>query len=125
MKKVLVIEDDVLFSSILANKLRAADFDVRVTFDGDAAILNLTEYQPDLILLDLLLPLKDGFQVLKEARQNKKTAITPVIVVSNLGGDEDIARAKKIGISEYLVKATASPDDVIAKVRECLESKTL
>jgi DNA-binding response OmpR family regulator len=120
MQKILIVEDDVLFSTILSEKFRAAGFDVRVTLDGEAAIVNLQSYMPNVILLDLLLPQKDGYEVLTHVRKNSFSENIPVIVVSNLSGHADIEKANKLGISYYIVKSMFTPDEVIEKVKESL-----
>jgi DNA-binding response OmpR family regulator len=120
MKKVLLVEDDVLFSSILAKKLRAADFEVGAAFDGGESIESAHSFGPDIILLDLLLPVKDGFAVIEALKASAQTAHIPILIISNLGSAADIYRAKRSGVTDYLVKASTTPAEVVAKTREML-----
>ncbi|HEY4483892.1 MAG TPA: response regulator, partial [Candidatus Paceibacterota bacterium] len=84
--------------------------------DGESALKHLETDHPDLVLLDLLLPGVDGFQVLEKMHGNSSLAQIPVVVFSNLGQREDIERAKGLGATDFLIKANFTLDDVVAKV---------
>ncbi len=120
MKKILVVEDDKFLVNVLLSKLQKEGFEVVHAFDGEEALAKVREKKPDLILLDLILPVKDGFDVLKELKEDGATKNIPVIILSNLGQETDIEKGKKLGAVDYMIKANWSMKDVIAKVKEYL-----
>ncbi len=116
-KKILLVEDDHFLSSLLKSRLeKDGGFEVSLAVNGDEAIAALDEMTPDLIILDIILPGRSGFEVLEEMRA-KPGATAPVIVMSNLGQETDVARGKSLGAVEYFVKANTSIDDLIVKIR--------
>jgi CheY-like chemotaxis protein len=117
MIKVLVAEDDAFLSSLLLRDLIAEHFEVSAAYDGVQALETNKTWHPDLILLDLLMPNKDGFEVLSALRADPETSKTLVIALSNLSDPETIERVKKLGVSEYLIKANITPHEVAQKVR--------
>lgn len=123
-KKIIVAEDDTAMSGILDHKLTSGGFTVRVAPNGVKAMEMFLSDPPDLILLDLMMPEMDGFEVLQRVRSNPdaKLADTPVIVLSNMRGNEEVTRARSLKISDYIVKAYFTPDDILAKVQEVLKN---
>ncbi|HTR18910.1 MAG TPA: response regulator [Candidatus Paceibacterota bacterium] len=115
--KVLVAEDDSLLSSILINRFQSSGFDVMGSFDGDETVDKIKSWKPGLILLDILMPKKDGFAVLEEIKKDPACANIPVIVLSNLGEENDRQRASKFGVIDYLVKANTTPKSIVEKVQ--------
>lgn len=120
-KKVLIVEDDEFLRSLTAKRLEKEGYEVAVAVDGESANGIATANKPDLILLDLLLPGLDGFEVLKRARADEVTKSTPIIVFSNLGQREDIEKAKGLGANDFLIKANFTLDDVIEKINTTLK----
>lgn len=120
MKKVLVVEDDKFLIKAYSAKLKKEGFDTILASNGEDALRIAGEEKPDIILLDLIIPKKDGFDVLYDLKQNSKLKEIPVIVLSNLGQPEDIERAKKIGANDYLVKSNISMKDMVDKIKEVL-----
>ena len=120
-KKVLIVEDDEFLRSLTAKRLEKEGYEVSVAVDGESANGIASEKKPDLILLDLLLPGMDGFEVLKRARADEVTKKTPIIVFSNLGQREDIEKAKGLGANDFLIKANFTLDDVIEKINTTLK----
>ena len=118
--KILVVEDETFLVKIYAVKLKKEGFDVTIATDGEEAVRLAADVRPDLILLDLILPKMNGFEALEKMRANPANKATPVIVLSNLGQEEDIKRAQALGADDYLVKANFSIQDVIAKMKEVL-----
>ncbi|MBP8617935.1 MAG: Transcriptional regulatory protein AfsQ1 [Parcubacteria group bacterium ADurb.Bin305] len=117
---ILLIEDDPFLSSVLQLKLEKENFEVIRASDGEEA-LNLLLQQgvkPDLVLLDLILPKKNGFEVLETIRQEPTLEKLPVIIISNLGQPSDIERGKSLGVIDYFVKARLSIDELVNKVKE-------
>ncbi len=118
MTKILVIEDDNFLANAFSIKLNSSGFEVKIAHDGDETNNILTNFLPDLILLDLLLPKKDGFAILGELKKNKKFHDIPVIVVSNLGQKEDIEEATKLGAVKYLVKTNYGLEEIVTIIKE-------
>ena len=117
---ILLIEDDPFLSSVLRLKLEKESFKVVRAADGEEALHFLTEQEikPDLILLDLILPKKNGFEVLETIRQDPLLEKLPVIIISNLGQPSDIERGKALGIIDYFVKARLSVEELVNKVKQ-------
>ncbi|OHA58598.1 MAG: hypothetical protein A2571_02400 [Candidatus Vogelbacteria bacterium RIFOXYD1_FULL_44_32] len=115
-KKILIVEDDEFLRSLTAKRLEKENYQIVIAADGEQALTTLSADQPDLVLLDLLLPGTNGFQVLE--KMNKKM---PVVVFSNLGQKEDIEKAKGLGADDFLIKANFTLDDVVAKVNSYLK----
>lgn len=118
--KILIVEDDEFLRSLTAKRLEKENFVVVVAVDGETALGIATEEKPDLILLDLLLPGLNGFQVLEKIKASDLLKNIPVIIFSNLGQREDIEKAKELGANDFLIKANFTLDDVVAKTKEYL-----
>ena len=121
---VLLVEDDPFLSSVLRMKLEKESFKVVRAADGDEALNFLTEQgvKPDLILLDLILPKKNGFEVLETIRQDPLLEKLPVIIISNLGQPSDIERGKALGVIDYFIKARLSVEELVNKVKKQTEA---
>lgn len=118
--KIFVIEDDVFMVELLGNELKNAGLETYSYQVGQAAIDNYTQLQPDLIVLDLLLPDKNGFEVLREIRRLPNGVKVKVMVLSNMAEDADKEEAKRLGVQEYLVKANYSLPEILAKIQALL-----
>lgn len=116
--KLLLVEDDEFLQKILLAKFLKEGFDVVAASDGEKALEMLNADPPKLVLLDLILPKMTGFDVLSEIRTKPATKDMPVIILSNLGQEEDIRRGKDLGALDFLVKADISVNDVVRKVKE-------
>ncbi len=117
-KKILIVEDEKAMANALVLKLRSAGFEVVLVYDGETAISTLQKSSFDLIVLDLVLPKKDGFFVLTELKKMKIT--TPVIVSSNLSQEEDIKRAKELGARGYFIKSDTTLAEIVEKVKQAV-----
>lgn len=115
---ILLVEDEQFLCRLLMKKLEISGFTVRQAFDGESGLQSVEQEKPDLILLDLLLPGIDGFEVLRRLKADERFKDIPIIVLSNLGEHVDIEKAKQIGAVEYLVKAQYAPDEILRKVQE-------
>lgn len=120
MQKILIIEDDPFLSEMYAVKFSQAGFGVGAAADGKEGLRKIEEDKPDLILLDIVLPKVDGFEVLEKIRKNKEFKKIPVILLTNLGQKSDIEKGLKMGADEYIIKAHFTPSAVVAKVKEVL-----
>lgn len=119
--EILVVEDDKFLRDLLASKLRNAGYGVEEAIDGTEAMQKLEKgLRPRIIMLDLVLPGIDGFEVLQRIKKNSAYASIPVIVLSNLGQQEDVARAKSLGAVEYLIKAYFTPGEILEKIEKIL-----
>ena len=121
MKKILLIEDDPFLSSLLGNRLKKEGFELLSAKNGGEAIQAMKTAQPDLALMDIILPGKSGFEIMEEIRSDPQVPKVPFVVISNLGQDADIARAKELGVVEYIVKAKVSIDELIERVKANLQ----
>lgn len=120
-QKILFVEDDVSLIRAYQTKLTMEGFKVDTAIDGQEAIQKLGSNEYDLILLDLILPKVNGFDVLKQLRASAwPAAKKPVIVFSNLGNASDIDNARDLGADDYVVKSNLSPNEMVEKIREHL-----
>lgn len=122
MAKILIVEDDSFLQSLEVAKLKKEGYDVIVASTGDEAIQKVKENEIDLILLDLVLPNFDGFEVLKEIRLNEKTKNTPVLVFSNLSEEKDIRKAQELKANGFMVKSNFTIDELAQKIKSILQS---
>jgi CheY-like chemotaxis protein len=121
MKKILFVEDETAIQKTLGESLRNKGYDVQSALDGEIALKLVKNEKPDLILLDIILPKKNGLEVLEELRKDKSTKDIPVIILTNLENIGEVERAIELGATTYLVKANYSLDEVIEKVKKALE----
>ncbi|MBZ1348906.1 MAG: response regulator [Candidatus Liptonbacteria bacterium] len=121
-KTVLLVEDDKFLSSLLKNRLEKEGIIVYLAEDGEIAFEALRQQNPDLVLLDIILPKKTGFEFLEEIQQNPLLKNKPVIIISQLGQEADVSRGKELGAIEYFVKAQTSIEDLVKKIKSFLVS---
>lgn len=118
--KIVLIEDDEILSKVLYTELSDAEFEVLTAFDGEAGLGLVKLQKPDLVLLDLVLPKKHGFEVLAELKKSADTARIPVLILTMLGSDEDIKRGLQLGANDYIVKSQHAVAEIIEKVKSFL-----
>ena len=121
MKKILFIEDEAGLQKVITETLVAEGFEVLSALDGELGLSQAQKEHPDLILLDLILPKKDGFTVLKELKENPETQDIPVIVLTNLETAGDVEKILSLGATTYLVKVNYDLADIVKKVKDTLE----
>jgi DNA-binding response OmpR family regulator len=121
-KTIVIVEDDVAMREIVTHKLASSGFTVKEAEDGRAGLDLILQTKPDLVLLDLMLPEIDGFEVLETVRKNTdaKIAKTPIIILSNLWSNKDILKTKALHVQAYLVKAYFTTEEILKKVEEVL-----
>lgn len=126
-KKILVVEDDIVLRDVLTEKLIQSGYDTTAAADGVEAMEMVQSYQPDLILLDILMPRKGGMEVMEELNANPTFKKIPVIIISNSGQPVEIERARHLGAKDFLIKAVFDPGEVLEKVAGVLsqESSTI
>lgn len=121
MAKILIVDDDLIYIRIYQLKLKSDGHTVETANNGEEAIQKVNEFKPDLILLDIMMPKIDGFEVLKQLKANPETKTIPVILLTNLGGEEtDTLKGIELGAVAYLVKSSYTPKEVVEKVKEIL-----
>jgi len=115
-KYILIIEDEKTLSSLLKEKLVGAGYKVEEASDGKEGILKINKEKPDLVLLDMLMPEADGFEVLENLNKSGIIKNMPVIIISNSGQPVEIDRALSLGVKDYLIKVEFTPEEVLEKV---------
>jgi two-component system response regulator VicR len=119
--KILIVEDDEYVAKVYRLKFESEGMEPVISGDGEDAVEKILSIKPDLVLLDLMLPKKDGFWVLEKVRQNPVSFRTPVIVLSNVWEQADKERALVLGANDFLVKIDTSIQEVVDKVKERLK----
>jgi DNA-binding response OmpR family regulator len=122
MKKILIIEDDQNLLSNYQTELELRKFTVVSVIDGGKAVAAVEKENPDLILLDIMLPNKNGIDILEEVRNNDKFKTLPVIMLTNYGDEENIRRSLELGALDYLKKYNVTPSDVGQRIEQVLKS---
>ena len=117
MKKILLIEDDPFLSSLLGNRLKKEGLEVISIKKGSEVMKAMSTQRPDLALLDIILPDKSGFELMGEIKSDPQVAKIPVIIISNLGQDSDVAKGRELGAVDYVIKAKISIDDLVNKIK--------
>ncbi|TSC69913.1 MAG: two-component system, OmpR family, alkaline phosphatase synthesis response regulator PhoP [Parcubacteria group bacterium Gr01-1014_70] len=119
-KTILLVEDDDFVGRAYKDGLRRAGFLVETAMDGNEAVKKAKSVLPDLIVLDLVMPLKNGFEVLEELRKDKAYSAIPIMVVSNLGQETDIEKAMQLGATDYLIKNQFSMKQMVERIQKYL-----
>lgn len=123
MPKILIIEDDDFLSSMYVSKFEKSGFQVEVATDGKEGLEKIKKGRPDLVLLDIVLPRLDGFEILKKIKEEPELKAIPVILLTNLGQKNEVEKGLSLGADEYIIKAHFTPTAVVAKVKEVLRKK--
>lgn len=118
--RLLLIEDDQFFEKFYAHKLSEQGFDVDMAADGVEGMQKMTQNKPDLVLLDIIMPNKDGFEVLKEKAANPGLKNIPVLVFSTLGQEQDVQKAKELGATDYVNKSFFDFEKLLKKIKSLL-----
>lgn len=117
---VLLVEDDIFLSGIYLKKFEMEGFKVSVADNGEKGLTDAKKKKPDVILLDILLPKMDGFEVLAKLKADAGTKDIPVILLTNLGQKDDVDKGLEAGAADYLIKAHFKPSEVVDKVKKVL-----
>lgn len=121
MKKILLVEDDQFLTDIYTTKLKEAGFSVEVVGEGDGVLPKIMEKKPDLLLLDIVLPHLDGWEVIKQIKANKDFKALKVIILSNLGQKNEVEKGMKLGAVKYLIKAHYTPAEIVEEIKKILK----
>ena len=116
MKKILLVEDDPLLVDVYSTRLKQSGFEVRVVESGEKALAAAEEQKPDLVLLDIVLPHIDGWDVLQSLRSSEKLKDAQIVILSNLGQKEEVAKGLALGAAKYLIKAHYTPSEIVQEV---------
>jgi DNA-binding response OmpR family regulator len=117
MKKILFIEDESALQEAMGKILKEDGYEIISSLNGEDGLKMAQSKNPDLVVLDLILPKLHGFEVLKKLKESKKTKDIPVIILTNLEATEDVEKAIKMGASGYLVKSSYSLEEVTEKIK--------
>ncbi len=122
MKKILLAEDDPFIVDIYTTKLKQAGLEVEVVQEGDEVLKRARETKPDLLLLDIVLPTMNGWEILRAMRQSEDLKNLPVVILSNLYQKDEVEKGLKFGALKYLIKAHYTPSEVVEEVKKILAS---
>ena len=118
VKKIVLIEDEKILANMYKLKLSKAGYDIYVASNGEAGIALARKVKPQLILLDIIMPQKNGFLVLKDLKADRLLMKIPVFMLTNLGQDEDMVKGKELGAVGYYVKANLTPGELIKTINK-------
>lgn len=121
MAKILVVEDDINLQKTLLDYLKRENFETLGASNGEDGIILAKKEKPDLILLDIVLPRKNGYEVIKELKSDDNASRIPIVLLTNLGSSNDVEKALNLGATTYLVKADYKLEEIIAKIKEILK----
>ncbi len=121
-KKILIIEDEGILGGLILEKLNEDGYAAFLEVDGEAGLRKMREIVPDMVLLDIVMPKKDGYEVLEEMQKDTALSKIPVIVISNSGQPLEVQRILELGVKDYIVKAEFSPNEVLEKVHKFLHT---
>jgi DNA-binding response OmpR family regulator len=116
--KILLVEDDTFFREFYSSKLKEKNIDVLTAADGEDGLGKIQSFAPDIVLLDIIMPKKDGFDVLKEMAQLQLLPRIPVLVFSTLGQEQDVEKARVLGAKGYVNKSFFDFDKLYARILE-------
>ena len=122
-QKILIIEDDRFLRKIYKNKLEAEGYEVSEAIEGEEGVHKAISESPDLIILDLMLPRKDGFDVLTDIKKEDQTKDIPVIILTVLGQESDIKRGLDLGATNYLIKGQTDLNQVVKVVKQTISGQ--
>jgi len=120
-KKIFLVEDDPFLTDIYTTKLKEAGFDVTATGDGNGVMPKIKEEKPDLLLLDIVLPHLDGWEILKMIKETDGLKDLKVIILSNLGQKNEVEKGLKLGAVKYFIKAHYTPKEITEEIKKILE----
>jgi DNA-binding response OmpR family regulator len=124
MAKILFIEDDPLIVKIYSTRLKADGHEVYSAENGEDGLKLAFEQKPDVVVLDVMMPKMDGFGVLEKLRMDDFFKTKPILMYSNLNNEDEITRAKQMGVTEFIVKANLSPTQMVVKIEQYVPSNS-
>ena len=121
MKKVLFVEDDPFLIDIYGTKLKQAGYEIAVQSDGEKVVASILKEKPDVVVLDIVLPHVDGWDILRSIQENEEAKRTKIIILSNLGQKDEVEKGLQLGAARYLIKAHYTPSQVVGEITKVLE----
>lgn len=121
-KKILLVEDDPFLLDIYKKKFHLAGIEMRIAEDGQQALEMIQDDPPDVLLLDIVLPRVGGWQILEKIKSDKSLEKMQIIILSNLGQKEEVAKGLNMGAIRYLIKAQFTPNEIVEEVKKLLQS---
>lgn len=123
MKNILLVEDDPFLIDIYSTKFKESDFQVEVASDGEKALAKAKEKKFDVIVLDIVLPQMDGWEILEKLKNSelKNDAGPKIVILSNLGQRTEVEKGLNLGAAKYLIKAHYTPSEVVAEIKKIIE----
>lgn len=119
--KILLIDDDPFILDMYALKFKELGYDLEIAQDGKKGLVKIKTFVPDVVLLDVIMPVTDGFTVMQEIAKTKLNPRPKIIILTNLGQKEDIERGMQLGADDYIIKAHFTPSEVAEKIKEVLK----
>jgi DNA-binding response OmpR family regulator len=119
--KILLIEDDSFLLNMYSTKFEIEGYDISIAEDGAKGIELARDIVPDIILLDIMMPKMDGFEVLKELKADSATAEIPVVILTNINQRDDVERGMSLGAVDYFIKAHFIPSEIVKKVEKFIK----
>ncbi|MCH8986838.1 response regulator [Patescibacteria group bacterium] len=116
--KILLVEDDPLLIDIYVTKFKEKGFDVDTMNGGENVLETVKSKKPDVVILDIVLPHQDGWEILRQIKEDKDTKDTKIVVLSNLGQKEEVEKGLKLGAAQYLIKAHYTPSQVVQEIEK-------
>ena len=118
--KILIIDDDPFILDMYVLKFTDNGFTIETASDGKAGLEKISSFKPDIVLLDVIMPKMDGFEVVKKLNEEKKEHPFKILFLTNFGQKEDVEKGMSMGADGYIIKANFTPTEVVEKVRELL-----
>lgn len=118
--KILIIDDDPFILDMYVLKFKEVGFRIEIAKNGKDGLQKIIDAKPNVVLLDIVMPVMDGFEVLRHLAKEKKLEGTKVILLTNLGQKDDVERGLKLGAKDYIIKAHFTPSQVVDKVKNVL-----
>ncbi|MBI2049061.1 MAG: response regulator [Parcubacteria group bacterium] len=116
--RILVVEDDTILAKVIREELEEAGFSTDMSGDGSLSAADIRKMNPDLVLLDLLLPGRHGFEILEDIKKSPETKAIPVIILTQLGSDDDIKKGFELGANDYIVKSQHPVAEIVEKITQ-------
>lgn len=120
MKQILLVEDDPFLIDIYSQKLAKAGFNIEVAKNGESALQSLRKRKPQLLILDIVLPGIEGWEILRKIKKDPRLASLKIVVLSNLGQKEEVEKGLRLGAIKYLIKAHYTPSEVIKEIKKVI-----
>jgi DNA-binding response OmpR family regulator len=120
MAKVLLVEDDEILHNMYKKKFEYEGFEVVSAFDGSEGVKKAETEKPDVILMDIIMPKMDGFVAVKKIKKNSAISNVPIVMLTNLGQEEDVNKGRELGADDYFIKANHTPAEIVKKIKDLL-----